>query len=293
MVSLEKFRFDGDKKLELDTLPTSAKGLGLDKDKIRDKTEANRKEIAALQDKLYAEGKESLILILQAMDAAGKDSTIKHVMSSVDPQGLDVHSMKDPTSEELSHDFLWRTVIHLPPRGKMAIFNRSYYEDVLIVKVHQLQKVYEMADRCLDDKEFFEKRYRQIRHFEEYLYENSYRVLKIFLNISKEEQKKRFLERIDIPAKNWKFSDSDVRERAYWNDYMDAYQKAVNETASAHSPWYVLPADNKWYTRYLVSEAILDTLKEIDPHYPKLPEGKQGELKLCREKLLAEEEKER
>ena len=169
MVSLEKFCFDGDKKLELETLPTSVKGLGLDKDKIRDKTEDNRKEIAALQDKLYAEGKESIILILQAMDAAGKDSTIKHVMGSVDPQGLDVHSMKEPTREEQSHDFLWRTIVHLPPRGKMAIFNRSYYEDVLIVKVHQLQQAYQMADRCLSDKEFFEKRYRQIRHFEDCL----------------------------------------------------------------------------------------------------------------------------
>ena len=289
MVSLEKFCFDGDKKLELETLPTSVKGLGLDKEKIRDKTEDNRKEIVALQDKLYAEGKESLILILQAMDAAGKDSTIKHVMSSVDPQGLDVHSMKEPTNKELSHDFLWRTIVHLPPRGKMAIFNRSYYEDVLVVKVHQLQKAYQMADRCLCEKDFFEKRFSKIRHIEEYLYENIYRIVKIFLNVSKQEQKKRFLERINIPAKNWKFSDSDVRERAYWNDYMEAYQKAVNETSTAHSPWYVLPADNKWYTRYLVSEVILDTLKKISPHYPNVPDGKQAELKLCREKLMAEE----
>lgn len=196
-----------------------------------------------------------------------------------------MHSFKQPTSEELSHDYLWRAMKALPARGKMALFNRSYYEDVLVVKVHALQKNYKMPARVLEDPDFFKKRYRQIRHFEEYLYENGCRVVKIFLNLSREKQKERFLERIQVEAKNWKFSQADIRERAYWNDYMDAYEAAVNETATRHSPWYVIPADQKWYTRYLVSEAVLGVLEDIDPHYPKLPPEHAAELQECREAL--------
>ena len=202
-----------------------------------------------------------MLIILQAMDAAGKDSTVKHVMGCVNPQGIDVHSFKQPTSEELSHDYLWRAMKALPARGKMALFNRSYYEDVLVVKVHALQKNYKMPARVLEDPDFFKKR------------------------LSREKQKERFLERIQVEAKNWKFSQADIRERAYWNDYMDAYEVAVNETATRHSPWYVIPADQKWYTRYLVSEAVLGVLEDIDPHYPKLPPEHAAELQECREAL--------
>ena len=264
-MSLKDYRFDGEEKLELRGMNTGAKKDGVDKEDILRRTEKNLGRIEALQDKLYADGRESVLIILQAMDAAGKDSTVKHVMGCVNPQGIDVHSFKQPTSEELSHDYLWRAMKALPARGKMALFNRSYYEDVLVVKVHALQKNYKMPARVLEDPDFFKKRYRQIRHFEEYLYENGCRVVKIFLNLSREKQKERFLERIQVEAKNWKFSQADIRERAYWNDYMDAYEAAVNETATRHSPWYVIPADQKWYTRYLVSEAGLGVLEDIDP----------------------------
>ena len=284
-MSLKDYRFDGEEKLELRGMNTGAKKDGVDKEDILRRTEKNLGRIEALQDKLYADGRESVLIILQAMDAAGKDSTVKHVMGCVNPQGIDVHSFKQPTSEELSHDYLWRAMKALPARGKMALFNRSYYEDVLVVKVHALQKNYKMPARVLEDPDFFKKRYRQIRHFEEYLYENGCRVVKIFLNLSREKQKERFLERIQVEAKNWKFSQADIRERAYWNDYMDAYEVAVNETATRHSPWYVIPADQKWYTRYLVSEAVLGVLEDIDPHYPKLPPEHAAELQECREAL--------
>jgi len=285
LVEVKDYRFDGEEKLELRGMNTGAKKDGVDKEDILRRTEKNLGRIEALQDKLYADGRESVLIILQAMDAAGKDSTVKHVMGCVNPQGIDVHSFKQPTSEELSHDYLWRAMKALPARGKMALFNRSYYEDVLVVKVHALQKNYKMPARVLEDPDFFKKRYRQIRHFEEYLYENGCRVVKIFLNLSREKQKERFLERIQVEAKNWKFSQADIRERAYWNDYMDAYEAAVNETATRHSPWYVIPADQKWYTRYLVSEAVLGVLEDIDPHYPKLPPEHAAELQECREAL--------
>lgn len=288
-MGLKEYCIDGTDKLDLGKMPTGVKGLGLDRKKIEARTQENMQAIEALQDKLYAEGRESVVIVLQAMDAAGKDSTIKHVMAGVNPQGIAVHSFKQPTSEELAHDYLWRAVKALPPRGGMAIFNRSYYEDVLVVKVHGLQKEYRMAARCLDDDGFFEKRYRQIRHFEEYLYENSYRLVKLFLNVSRQEQKERFLERIDIPAKNWKFSDADVKERAHWGAYMEAYQTAINNTATAHNPWYVLPADNKWYTRYLVSLAVRRALEAADPHYPTVPADKKDELQRCKGKLLGQD----
>ena len=290
-MSLKDYRFDGEEKLELRGMNTGAKKDGVDKEDILRRTEKNLGRIEALQDKLYADGRESVLIILQAMDAAGKDSTVKHVMGCVNPQGIDVHSFKQPTSEELSHDYLWRAMKALPARGKMALFNRSYYEDVLVVKVHALQKNYKMPARVLEDPDFFKKRYRQIRHFEEYLYENGCRVVKIFLNLSREKQKERFLERIQVEAKNWKFSQADIRERAYWNDYMDAYEVAVNETATRHSPWYVIPADQKWYTRYLVSEAVLGVLEDIDPHYPKLPPEHAAELQECREALEKEQKR--
>lgn len=289
-MGLKPYLYDGGEKLQLKKAPTGAKGLGLDRKKTEARTQENMQAIEALQDKLYAEGRESIVILLQAMDAAGKDSAIKHVMSGINPQGIVVHSFKQPTAEELAHDYLWRAVKALPPRGGMAIFNRSYYEDVLVVKVHGLQKDYRMADRCLDDDGFFEKRYRQIRHFEEYLYENSYRLVKLFLHVSKEEQKQRFLKRIEIPSKNWKFSDADVQERGHWEKYMEAYEAAINNTATEHCPWYVLPADNKWYTRYLVSLAVRRALEAANPQYPSVPADKQDELLRCREQLLEEDD---
>ncbi|MCI1722629.1 MAG: polyphosphate kinase 2 family protein [Lachnospiraceae bacterium] len=283
-MSLKDYCFDGSKKLDLGKMPTDGKKDGIVKEDIAAKTKKNHEKIFALQDKFYADGHEGLLIVLQAMDAAGKDSTVKHVMSGVNPQGIDVYSFKQPTSTELAHDFLWRVNRCLPVRGKIAMFNRSYYEDVLVVKVHEINKTYHMAKRVIDDPDFFEKRYRQICDYERYLYENSYRVIKIFLNVSLDEQKKRFLERIDDPEKNWKFSSSDLKERARWDDYHKAYEDAVNATATPEAPWYVLPADQKWYTRYLVSEAILKVLEDIDPQYPELPDEQKA--------LLADNKKE-
>ena len=221
---------------------------------------------------------------------AGKDSTVKHVMGGLNPQGVQVTSFKQPTSEELHHDFLWRVNKALPPRGSIAIFNRSYYEDVLVVQVHDLQKTYQMAPRVLEDskKDFFEKRYRQIRSYEEYLYENSYRVVKIFLHVSKDEQKKRFLERIDRPEKNWKFSCSDLKERMRFDEYLDTFDEVITATAAKHSPWYAIPADQKWYTRYLVSEIVLDALQKSCHEYPVLSDDAKAELLNCKAALEQE-----
>lgn len=289
---LKKYCFDGKQKLDLDKLPTDSRKDSVDREKILKRTAENQKSMQELQDKLYADGKEGLIIVLQAMDAAGKDSTVKHVMSGVNPQGIDTFSFKQPGAEELSHDFLWRVNRCLPRYGKMAIFNRSYYEDVLVVQVHKMNRTYHMADRITGqkDREFFEKRYRQIRNYEEYLYENSYRTVKIFLNVSKEKQKERFMERINQPEKNWKFSHSDLKERSLWEEYHKVYQEVINETATKENPWYVIPADQKWYARYLVSEAILRTLRDMDPHYPKMPESERALLEECRSALLREED---
>jgi len=243
----------------------------------------------ALQDKLYAENREGVVIMLQAMDAAGKDSTIKHVMSGINPQGVDVHSFKQPSAEELSHDYLWRATRALPARGKMALFNRSYYEDVLVVRVHELQKTYLMPKRCIEGNadDFFDRRFRQIRDFEEYLYENGYRLVKIFLNVGLDEQRKRFLERIDDETKNWKFSAGDLKERDLWPQYMAAYEDAINGTSTKHSPWFIIPADQKWYARYLVSEAVVDALEACDPHYPELPDADRAQLAACRATLTS------
>ncbi|HHZ05506.1 MAG TPA: polyphosphate kinase 2 family protein [Clostridiales bacterium] len=288
MTPLKKYCVDGSKKIKLSdfsTTPDVSKKL---KDEIVQKMEENQKQIALLQDKLYSESKESVVVVLQAMDAAGKDGTVKHVMNGLNPQGVDVYSFKVPSSEEAAHDFLWRCSKNLPSRGKIAIFNRSYYEDVLVVKVHKLYKSYKMADRCLGD-DIIEKRYKQIRNFEDYVYDNSYRVIKIFLNLSKDEQKKRFLERIDLKIKNWKFSASDVKEREYWDDYQQAYEDAINATSTNDSPWYIIPADKKWYARYLVSQVLLETLQTINPKYPEMPESERKLLTQDKEKLMNEE----
>jgi polyphosphate:nucleotide phosphotransferase, PPK2 family len=264
------FRADERKKIDLKDYPTAPdKKTKEEKDSYIEKTAKNLEKIAALQERLYADGREGMIIVLQAMDAAGKDSTIKHVLSSLNPQGVDVYSFKAPNSTELSHDYLHRVTACLPPRGKIAIFNRSHYEDVLVVKVHQINKSYHMPDK-LKGNDIFEKRYRQIRHFEEYLHENGLRMVKIFLNVSKDEQKARFLERIDTPDKNWKFNAGDLKEREFFKDYQNAYEDAITETGTKAAPWYIVPADKKWFTRYVVSEIVKHTLEQIDPQSPKL-----------------------
>jgi len=282
MYNLKKLTFTGEHKLDLLTQPCKIK-TGKTKEADQASINANLEEMAKLQDKLYADKTEGLIILLQGMDAAGKDGLISHVMSGVNPQGVDVYSFKEPSAEELAHDYLWRIARRLPERGKIAIFNRSYYEDVLVVKVHELYKHQGLPARCLD--EIFEKRYEQIRNFEKYLWENGFRIIKLFLHLSKEEQRDRLLERIDDKAKNWKFSLSDVKEREYWDDYQTAYQDAVNATSAPHAPWYVIPADKKPTARLIASEIILRTLEEINPDYPKLSDELKQEIAACEEQL--------
>lgn len=286
-MEIKNYRYDGEKKFCAKKFETRDTGEFTEKAQGTEKLAENLVRMEELQDRLYAENKEALLIIFQAMDAAGKDGAVKHVMSGMNPQGIIVHNFKQPTSEELSHDYLWRAMRVLPGRGNIAIFNRSYYEDVLVVKVRKLYEHSHLPERCLKG-DLFGRRYRQIREFEQYLHENGIRVVKFFLNISKEEQKKRFLERIDDKEKNWKFSDSDIRERAYWEEYQKAYEDAINATGTDYAPWYVIPADKKWFARLLISEIIIDVLEDMDPKYPKLPAEKEAMLQQCRDQLLNE-----
>src|ERR1700720_3096526 len=262
--------------------------------KSGDKPEAKRLTdegvvlLREMQDKLYAQSNWGLLLIFQAMDAAGKDSTIKHVMSGVNPQGVEVHAFKEPSSEELAHDFLWRTNHCLPARGKIGIFNRSYYEEVLVVRLHPELLEKERIPDELRGERFWKNRYEDINAFEKYLTRNGIAIRKFFLNISRKEQKRRFLERLDNPAKNWKFSAADVEERKYWNEYQSAYEKMIRNTASEHAPWVVVPADNKWFSRLLVVATVVDALSEMKLEYPKLSEEKLAALKAARKELEKE-----
>lgn len=292
----EEFRFDGSRKCDWKELPTGAgKEEREKKDEIIAKTEKNVELMGQLQDMFYADGREGLVIVLQAIDAAGKDSTIRHVMSGLNPQGVKVSAFKQPSVEELAHDYLWRINCDLPRRGEIGIFNRSYYEDVMAVRVRGLWKGYKMADRVLNDseEEFFAKRYRQIRDYEEYLYENSYRVVKILLNLSQDKQKERFLERLKDPTKNWKFSAGDLDDRALFPQFTKAFEQAVNETATEHSPWYVLPADQKWYTRYLVSEIVVDAIAKCNPHYPAMSDEDKANIGVYVRRLLGKPEPEK
>lgn len=286
-MEVKNYRYDGDKKFSVKKFETRDTAEFTEKAQGTEKLAENLIRMGELQDRLYAENKEALLIIFQAMDAAGKDGAVKHVMSGMNPQGIIVHNFKQPTSEELSHDYLWRAMRVLPGRGNIAIFNRSYYEDVLVVKVRKLYENLHLPERCLKG-DLFERRYRQIREFEHYLHENGIRVVKFFLNISKEEQKERFLERIDDKEKNWKFSDSDIKERAYWDEYQKAYEDAINATGTDYAPWYVIPADKKWFARLLISEIIINVLEDMDPKYPKLPSEKEAMLLQCRDQLLNE-----
>jgi PPK2 family polyphosphate:nucleotide phosphotransferase len=246
------------------------------------------RRLSELQDMLFAQSQWGLLLIFQAMDAAGKDGTIKHVMSGVNPQGVDVYSFKAPSTEELAHDYMWRTNRCLPPRGKIGIFNRSYYEEVLVVRVHaELLKKQKLPASLCDDH-IWKHRYEDINSFERYLTRNGIAIRKFFLNISKKEQKKRFLTRLDDPQKNWKFSPNDVREREHWPQYMHAYEKMIRNTASDHAPWVVIPADNKWFTRLLVVATVVDALESLDLKYPTLTTAQRKEWEQAR-KLLENE----
>jgi len=238
-----------------------------------------------LQDKLYAQDHWAVLLVFQAMDAAGKDGAIKHVMSGVNPQGVQVHSFKSPSSEELDHDFLWRTTCRLPERGRIGIFNRSYYEELLVVKVHPEFLGGQHIPQKLITDEIWEQRYEDVAGFERYLSRNGICIRKFFLNVSKKEQKKRFLARLDRPEKNWKFSAADIRERKCWDDYMDAYELAIQNTATKRAPWFVVPADNKWFTRLVVMAAVVDALQSLDVDYPTVTDEQKKALEGARTEL--------
>ena len=288
-MNIKKFLVNEGKKFRLKDHKTDFTGNYKDKTEAVEDLTANISRLAKLQDILYAQNVHAILIIIQAMDAAGKDSVIKHVLSGINPQGCDVTSFKQPSSEELDHDFLWRAMKALPERGKIGIFNRSYYEEVLIVKVHpEILQLQQLPDAAKKDKHIWQERYAQIRNFEEYLAENGVHVIKFFLNVSKDEQKKRFLKRINEPEKNWKFSATDVKERAFWDDYMNAYEDALGETSTKRAPWYVVPADNKSFTRAVVSEIICQRLESLDLKYPELVEANKQRLLEAKKVLESE-----
>ncbi len=283
----KKYCYDGDHPFKLSKCSTDETSLCVDRQDAEAKMAENNRRIDELQAKLYAEKKEGVIFLFQAMDAAGKDGTIRAVLTCLSPHGVHEAAFKAPSSDELAHDYLWRVAAQVPAKGEIAIFNRSHYEDVLIGKVKELYRS-QVNARRIDLDKVIKHRYEDIRNFEEYLYRNNVRTVKIFLNVSKEEQAKRFLSRIEEPEKNWKFSGSDYEERAYWDAYQEAFESAINATSTEHCPWYVVPADHKWYMRYVVSEIILATLKDMDPQYPEVTEERLAAFAKYREELLKE-----
>jgi PPK2 family polyphosphate:nucleotide phosphotransferase len=259
-----------------------------DKPRAKEALQIGVEALAELQDMLYAQDRWAVLLIFQAMDAAGKDGAIKHVMSGVNPQGCEVYSFKGPSPAELDHDYLWRTHTRVPERGRIGIFNRSYYEEVLVVRVHpEFLQGQKLPPTCVG-KDIWDDRYKDIRNFERYLARNGVAICKFFLHVSRGEQKRRFLERLDEPEKNWKFSTNDLRERPFWKAYMDAYEDAIRATASDTAPWYVVPADNKWYTRVIVAAAIIHTLASLGLHYPKVSKAQAKELAAAKRALTRE-----
>lgn len=288
----KRYRVGDGKKFKLKDYSSKPRmNLGSeDKPVVKETLELGVEALAAMQEILYAQDRWSLLVIFQAMDAAGKDGAIKHVMSGVNPQGCQVSSFKAPSSEELDHDFLWRCQKHLPERGRIGIFNRSYYEEVLVVRVHKTILNGQKLPSKLVTKEIWEDRFKDIRNYEKYLARNGTVVIKIFLNVSKEEQKKRFIERIDDPNKNWKFSSADVKERGYWDQYMEAYEDMIQNTSTEDSPWYVIPADNKSYARIAVASAIIHALDQMDLEYPKVSTEKITELNEIKRTLLEEKD---
>jgi PPK2 family polyphosphate:nucleotide phosphotransferase len=284
----ERFRVRAGKKFRLaDHDPADTSGME-SKQEARERLEKGIERMRELQEMLYAQDCWALLLIFQAMDAAGKDSTIEHVMSGVNPQGCEVYSFKAPSAEELDHDFLWRTSRRIPERGRIGIFNRSYYEEVLVVQVHDAILRSQHLHSTLITPRIWKERYEDIGSFERYLSRNGVVIRKFFLNVSKEEQRQRFLARLDEPEKNWKFSMADVRERAYWDRYMDAYEDTLAATSTDEAPWFVIPADKKWFMRMAVAEIIVETLEGMHLHFPELSDEKRNELQAAR-KLLEEE----
>ncbi len=284
---MKNYRYDGTRKFSIKGFDCADTGEFKERHETIEEFVGNLEKINEYQQKLFAEQKEGIIFIFQAMDAAGKDGAVRAVLSCLSPQGVSEHSFKVPSAEENRHDYLWRFWDAIPEKGSISIFNRSYYEDVLVQKIHKIYEKNRYADR-IDTDSIVEKRYEQIRNFEKYLWENSIRVVKIFLNVSKEEQAKRFISRIDTPKKNWKFSSGDIDERAYWDEYMEAYQTAINRTARKDTPWYVVPADHKWYARLVISRIVLNELKNMDPKWPVLSDGEMEKLAVYRERLTEE-----
>jgi PPK2 family polyphosphate:nucleotide phosphotransferase len=284
---LEKsYRIDDGKHFRLKDFDPADTAHWHSVDEAKEQLQKDIERMEELQSMLFAQDRWSLLLIFQAMDAAGKDGTIKHVMSGVNPAGCQVHSFKAPSDTELQHDFLWRTTNNLPERGHIGIFNRSYYEEVLVVRVHPEVLNGEKVPPSLITKDIWKERFEDIHSFERHMARNGTVILKFFLHLSKKEQKKRFLARLDEPEKHWKFSEADIHERECWNDYQDAYEDMIRHTASKHAPWYVVPADNKWFTHLVVAAAIVETLEELDLCYPKVDAAKLKEIAAARRNLL-------
>jgi PPK2 family polyphosphate:nucleotide phosphotransferase len=284
-----RYRIDNPEKFRLSDIdPGDTAGLAIDKDEARAMLQESIRKLADFQEMLYAQDRWAVLAIFQAMDAAGKDSAIEHVMSGVNPQGCQVFSFKAPTSHELDHDFMWRTTIAMPERGRIGIFNRSYYEEVLVVRAHPEILAKQKLPPKLVGKDIWKERFEDIRAFEKYQARNGTLILKFFLHVSKDEQAERFLERIDDPAKNWKFNLGDVGERKLWNDYMRYYEETIRETSRTHAPWFVVPADRKWFTRLVVASALVEAMESLDLHYPKVDDATREELKKARVLLAAE-----
>jgi PPK2 family polyphosphate:nucleotide phosphotransferase len=287
---VKRFRIERPNKFRLaDIDPGDTCGLDMEKDEAKALLAQGTERLAALQERLYAQDRWAVLAIFQAMDAAGKDGAIKHVMSGINPQGVQVHAFKAPSPQELDHDFMWRTTVALPERGRIGIFNRSYYEEVLVVRVHHGYLERQKLPPELVTKQIWKERFADIAAFERYLARNGTVVLKFFLHVSREEQRKRFLERIDDPAKHWKFSMGDVTERQLWDDYMDAYEDMIRHTAAEHAPWYVVPADSKWFARLMIAAALVEALERLDLHFPKVEGAALRELTEARKALLAED----
>jgi PPK2 family polyphosphate:nucleotide phosphotransferase len=284
---LTRYRIENGKHFRLkDHDPADTHGLGSEmKPQAKELLSDGVKDLSRLQDILAAQDRWGLLLIFQAMDAAGKDGTIKHVMSGVNPQGVDVWSFKAPSPEELHHGFLWRTMKSMPERGQIGIFNRSYYEEVLVVRIHPQVLENQKLPKRLVTKHIWQERFEDINAFERYATRNGIAVVKFFLHLSKKEQKRRFMERLDTPDKNWKFSAADVKERECWDAYQDAYEDMIRHTATEHAPWYVVPADNKWFTRLIVEQAVVDALKNMNLKYPKVSGAQQAALAEARQEL--------
>jgi PPK2 family polyphosphate:nucleotide phosphotransferase len=280
------------KKISLKDYDPDWTGPIKDKEHAEGLLQEGVRQLSKYQDRLYAQDTYSLLMIFQAMDAAGKDGTIRHVMSGINPQGCQVFSFKVPSAEERDHDYLWRSSKALPERGRIGIHNRSYYEEVLVCRVHpELLAAQQLPEDCKNENDVWKRRFKEINNFEKYLTDNGIVILKFFLNVSKEEQKRRFLERIDMDEKNWKFSVNDARERTFWKDYMRAYEDVFTHTSTKAAPWYIIPADNKWFMRLAVAEITNQTLDGLDLKYPTLTNEKKNELLEARKMLLAEKEK--